>query len=227
LTGVPPFLLTAGQRPELCRQPHSGHSARHRKESLKMKSLAVATGILALAAPLALAQTSTWTSDPAHSEVDFSIRHMSVSNVHGRFGKVAATIVLNETDVTKSTVTATIDVSTVDTGEEPRNNHLKSPDFFDAANLATATFTSTGVAKNGNNLKVSGNLTLHGVTKPVVLDVEGPSAAVPGMMDHKPHSGFTATTTISRTAFNIGAKFPAAIVGDEVKLTIELEVVKQ
>jgi polyisoprenoid-binding protein YceI len=192
-----------------------------------MKRLALLSGILALAAPLALAQTSTWKSDPAHSEVDFSIKHMSVSNVHGRFGKVAATIVLNEADITKSTVTATIDVGTVDTGEDARNTHLKSPDFFDAANLATATFTSTGVVKSGSGLTVSGNLTLHGVTKPVVLAVEGPTGPVEGMMDHKPHAGFSATTTLDRTAFNIGSKFPAAIVGDDVKLTIELEVVKQ
>jgi len=191
-----------------------------------MKRLAFVTGVLALAAPLALAQTSTWKSDPAHSEVDFSIKHLSVSNVHGRFGKVNATIVLNEADITKSTVTATIGVDTVDTGEEQRNTHLKSPDFFDIANLPTATFTSTSVARNGSNLTVNGNLTLHGVTQPVVLNVEGPTTPVPGM-DHKPHSGFSATTTISRTAFGIGAKFPAAIVGDDVKLTIDVEVVKQ
>jgi polyisoprenoid-binding protein YceI len=191
-----------------------------------MKRLALVTGILALAAPLALAQTSTWTSDPAHSEVDFSIKHMSISNVHGRFGKVAATLVYNEADVTKSTVTATIDTATVATGEAARDTHIKSPDFFDVATYPTATFTSTSVAKSGGNLSVTGNFTLHGVTKPVVLEVEGPTGPAQGM-DHKPHAGFSASTTISRSAFGIGTKFPAAIVGDEVKLTIELEVVKQ
>jgi len=191
-----------------------------------MRRLVFVTGILALAAPLALAQTSTWTSDPAHSEVDFSITHMSISNVHGRFGKVAATILYNEADVTKSSVTATIGADTVDTGVDQRNTHLKSPDFFDIANFPTATFTSTSVAKNGNKLTISGSLTLHGVTKPVVLEAEGPTGPVPGM-DHKPHAGFSATTTIKRTDFGIGAKFPAAMVGDEVKLDIELEVVKQ
>lgn len=184
------------------------------------------TGILALAAPLAMAQTSTWVSDQNHSEVDFSITHMSISNVHGRFGKVAATLVLNQADVSKSTVTATIDVSTVDTGVDARNNHLKTADFFDVANFPTATFTSTGVAKNGSGLTVAGNLTLHGVTKPVVLTVEGPTGPVQGM-DSKPHSGFSATTTISRTAFGIGTKFPAAVVGDDVKLNLELDVAKQ
>ena len=191
-----------------------------------MKRLAILTGILALAAPLALAQTSTWVSDPNHSEVDFSIVHMSVSNVHGRFGNVKATIVLNEADITKSTVTATIGVETVDTGVDARNNHLKTPDFFDVATMPTATFTSTGVAKNGNHLTVTGNLTVHGVTKPVVLDVEGPNGS---MTDPKGqmHTGFSATTTVDRTAFGIGTKFPAVMIGDEVKLDIELEVIKQ
>jgi polyisoprenoid-binding protein YceI len=192
-----------------------------------MKRLALVTGILALAAPMAMAQYSTWASDPAHSEVDFSIRHGGVSNVHGRFGGVAATLVYNEADVTKSTVTATIDTTTVDTGVALRDADLKADSFLDVAKFPTATFTSTNVAKNGNKLSVSGNFTLHGITKPVVLDVEGPSAPAESMMDHKTHSGFSATTTISRTAYGIGATFPSALVGDDVKLTIELEIVKQ
>jgi polyisoprenoid-binding protein YceI len=192
-----------------------------------MKRLALVTGILALAAPMALAQYSTWTSDPAHSEVDFTIRHGGVSNIHGRFGNVAATLVYNAADVTKSTVTATIDVGTVDTGVTPRDNDLKADSFFDVARFPTATFTSTSVVKNGNKLTVSGNFTLHGVTKPIVLDVDGPSTPVENGMDHKAHSGFSATTTLSRTAYGIGSNFPTVVVGDEVKLTIEVEIVKQ
>jgi polyisoprenoid-binding protein YceI len=192
-----------------------------------MKRMAFVTGILALAAPLALAQTSTWTSDPNHSEVDFSISHLSVSNIHGRFGHVTATIAYNDADVTKSTVNATIDVTGVDTGEDARNTHLKSPDFFDVATYPSASFTSTSVAKTADGLTIYGNLTLHGVTKPVVLTAEGPRGPVPGMQDHKPHAGFSATTKIKRSDFGIGGKFPSAAVGDEVKLDIELEVVKQ
>jgi polyisoprenoid-binding protein YceI len=139
---------------------------------------------------------------------------------------VTASIVYDEADVTKSTVNATIDVSGVDTGEEARNNHLKSPDFFEVTANPTATFTSTSVAKSDNGLTINGNLTLHGVTKPVVLHAEGPRGPAPGM-DHKPHAGFSATTTLKRTDFGIGAKFPAAVVGEEVKLDIELEIVKQ
>jgi len=161
-----------------------------------------------------------------HSGVDFSILHMGLSNVRGHFGNIGGTIVLNESDVTKSSVNVTIDLTTVDTGVAPRDADLKSPNFFDVAQFPTATFVSSGVAKNGKGLTVSGSLTLHGVTKPVILQVEGPTGPVPGM-DKKPHSGFSATTTISRTAFGIATTFPTAVVGDEVKLTIDLDVAKQ
>jgi len=192
-----------------------------------IKRFALATSILALVAPLALAQTSTWISDPAHSEVDFSVKHLSLANVHGRFGHVSATLTYNEADITKSSVTATIDIGGVETGESPRNNHLKSDSFFDVAKFPSATFTSTSVAKDGDMLKVTGNLTLHGVTKQVVLSVEGPATPVMGMMDKKLHTGFTATTTIHRLDFAIGSTFPDAIVSDKVMLTIELDLAKQ
>jgi polyisoprenoid-binding protein YceI len=192
-----------------------------------MKRLAATLGMLAMALPMtALAQTSTWTPDKAHSEVDFSILHMSLSNVHGRFGISGGQIQWNEADVTKSTVNVTIDVNTVDTGVSGRDADLKSAGLFDVAQFPTATFTSTSVAKTSGGLTVNGNLTLHGVTKPVVLQVEGPMGPVPGM-DHKPHAGFSATTTISRTAFGIGTKYPTAVLGDDVALNIEMDVVKQ
>ncbi|MGA8090559.1 MAG: YceI family protein [Terracidiphilus sp.] len=191
-----------------------------------MKRLAMMLGILATAVPIAVAQTSTWVPDKAHSEVEFSILHMSLSKVHGRFGNLGGQIVWNDTDVTKSTVNMTIDVTTVDTGVAQRDTDLKSAGFFDVAQFPTATFTSTSVAKTANGLTVNGNLTVHGVTKPVVLQVEGPMEPKPGM-GGKMHAGFSATTTISRNAFGIGTKYPAAVLGDDVQLTIELDVVKQ
>ena len=183
-------------------------------------------GLFLLTASLTQAQSSTWIPDKAHSGVDFSILHMSLSHVRGHFGNIGGTIVLDESDITKSTVKVTIDVTTVDTGVARRDADLKSPNFFDVAQYPTATFVSTAVVKNGNGLMVSGNLTLQGVTKPVVLQVEGPTGPVPGM-DKKPHSGFSATTTISRTAFGIAAKYPSAVVGEDVKLTVDLDVAKQ
>ena len=191
-----------------------------------MKRLALLTGILTIAAPLALAQTSTWVPDKAHSEVDFSILHMGLSKVHGRFGNIGGQIVLNDADITKSSVKVTIDVNSVDTGVSMRDADLKSTNLFDTTQFPTATFVSTSVAKHGSDLTVQGNLTLHGVTKPVVLEVEGPTGPVAGM-DHKPHAGYSATTTISRTAFGIGTNYPTSILGDEVKLTIDLDVAKQ
>ena len=191
-----------------------------------MQKLSFLVGLMSLAAPLAVAQTSTWAPDKAHSEVDFTVLHMGISNVHGRFGNIGGTIVVNDSDITKSTINVTIDVSSVDTGVSMRDNDLKSDHFFDVAQFPTATFVSTAVAKSGDGLTVNGNLTLHGVTKPVTLTVEGPTGPAQGM-DKKPHEGFMATTTVSRTAFGVGANMPTGMVGDQIKLTIDLDLAKQ
>jgi polyisoprenoid-binding protein YceI len=119
-----------------------------------------------------------------------------------------------------------IGVDTIDTGVQARDNDLKGAGYFDVANFPTATFTSTSVTKNGNDLSVTGNLTLHGVTKPVVLTVEGPTAQVTDQRN-RVHCGFSATATINRTDFGIAPKAPTAMLGNEVKLTIEVDAVKQ
>jgi polyisoprenoid-binding protein YceI len=191
-----------------------------------MNRLPAVLAILGLAAPLAFAQTSTWVTDPAHSEVDFTVKHMSLSNVRGRIGGVKGTIVLNDTDITKSTVNVTMDVTTVDTGVSMRDNDLKSANYFDTAQFPTATFTSTSVSGSAGHLTVVGNLTLHGVTKPVTLDVDGPDGPINGM-GNKQHEGYSATTTLDRRDFGVGAKTPNGMVSDEVKLTIDLDVAKQ
>jgi len=191
-----------------------------------MKLFHLATAALLLTAPFALAETSTWKSDPAHSEVDFSIKHLALTNVHGRFGHVDATLVYDDKDVTKSTVKASIDLTGINTGEAARDTHLKTDTFFDVAKYSTATFVSTSVTKGGSGLLISGDLTIKGITKPVTLDVSGPTAPVTGM-DKKSHVGFSATTTIHRTDFGIGASFPAAVLGEDVKIEIDLDAAKQ
>jgi len=191
-----------------------------------MKKLLFLAGLLSIAAPLAVAQTSTWVPDKMHSEVAFTVQHMGISNVHGKFGNITGTVVANDADITKSTINVTIDMTTVDTGVSMRDNDLKSDHFFDVTQFPTATFVSTSIAKSGTGLTVSGNLTLHGVTKPVTLTVEGPAGPAQGM-DKKPHEGFTATTTISRTAFGIAASMPSGMVSDQIKLTIDLDLAKQ
>ncbi len=188
--------------------------------------LAIVTAILAFFAPFALAQSTTWSIDPAHSGVEFGIRHLGISNVHGHFGKVTGTINLNQADITKSSVSATIDVVGVNTGNDSRDTHLKSPDFFDVSKYTTASFVSTSVQKEGAGIKINGNLTLHGVTKPVVLTVETLGAPVNNPMDHKQHAGFEATATISRVDFGVG-NFPDSFLSYAVKLTIEVEAVQQ
>jgi polyisoprenoid-binding protein YceI len=191
-----------------------------------MKSFLLALGLVSLAAPLAGAQNSTWAVDPNHSEVDFTVRHMGVSNVHGRIGGIKGNIVVNDTDATKSTVSVTIDVNTIDTGVSGRDSDLKSPNWFDVTKFPAATFESTSVTVSGGHMKIDGNLTLHGVKRPIELDVDGPSPTIPGM-DNKPHSGYSASTIVKRKDFGVGEKFPATVVGDDIKLTIDLEVVKQ
>ena len=191
-----------------------------------MRSLLSIAGVLALAAPLAAAQTSAWTPDPAHSEVLFTVRHLSISNVHGRFGKVTGTVHLDPNDIARSSVQVTIDVTGVDTGVPARDKDLKSDHFFDVAAYPTATFKSTKVAKALGGFTLTGNLSLHGVTRPVTLHVVGPGGPVNGM-DHRPHMGYSATTMLNRVDFGIGPKYPDAMISDQVMLTIDLDVAKQ
>ncbi len=192
----------------------------------RLVSMGAMSAMLVLAAPAVLAQSSTWKADPMHSEVDFSITHMSISTVHGRLGTVDATVVFNDQDVAQSSVKATIHMDGIDTGVAPRDKDLKSANYFDVDHFSTATFTSTSVAKGGSGLLVNGNLTIKGVTKPVVLDVEGPKGPVTGM-DKKQHVGFAATTTLNRTDFGIASNMPAAALSDDVKVTIDMDLVKQ
>ena len=181
--------------------------------------------VLSLSLPVAAAPTS-WTVDSGHSSAHFSVRHMVVSNVRGELGKVTGTLTLDKDDVTKSSVEATIDVTAISTRDEKRDGHLKSPDFFDTATHPTITFKSTSVTSAGaGKLKVSGNLTMRGVTKPVVLDVEGPSEAVTAW--GKTKTGFSATTKLDRQAFGVAFSKVldngGAVVGNEVSVQLDLE----
>jgi polyisoprenoid-binding protein YceI len=192
-----------------------------------LRRAAFAAAVL-LALPLAgLAQTATWTIDPAHSSAGFAIRHAGVSTVHGTLYKVGGTVAWDDKDVTKSTVDATIDATTVSTGMEARDNHLKSPDFFDVAKYPTMTFKSTSVAKTADGLKVVGDFTMHGVTKSVTLNVTDVSPVTENVMKKGTYSrGLTATTTINRHDFGVNGGMADAMLSNEVKVTIELELHK-
>lgn len=172
------------------------------------------------------AQTSSWAIDPAHSGAAFQIRHLGVSTVRGSISGVKGTVQLDEKDVTKSSVEATLDPSTVSTSNDARDKHLKSPDFFDVAKSPQLTFKSTGFSNAGGKLQMTGDLTLNGVTKPVTLDVDGPAPPQKGM-GGKTVSGFSATGAIKRSDFNFGPKYAPPALGDEVKFTIDIEIDKQ
>lgn len=188
--------------------------------------LALTAAALSFAGAGAYAQTSTWTIDPAHSSANFQIRHMGVSNVHGSLGSIKGTVNYNEKDITQSTVETTIDATTVSTGVDARDKDLKSPNYFDVEKYPTLTFKSTSITNSGGKLQLIGDLTLHGVTKSVTLDVDGPAPPQTGR-DGKIRSGFSAEGTLHRTDFGIGAKVPSAMVGDDVKFSIDVEIDKQ
>lgn len=147
---------------------------------------------------------------------------MGVSTVRGSIGGVTGTIVWDENDLTKSSVNATIDATTVTTNNGMRDKDLKSANFFNVEKYPTITFKSTGVNRVNGKLQVTGDLTLAGVTKSVTLDVDGPTAPQKGM-GGKTVIGLSATGTVKRSDFNFAPKYPAAMLGDEVQITIDVE----
>lgn len=189
----------------------------------------ITTVIFALALPV-LASAATWNIDPDHSNVGFKIRHLMVSNVKGSFDKYSGTVELNDKDITRSKVDVSIQTASINTNVELRDGHLKSADFFDVVKFPTMTFTSKKVVKAGKDkLKVTGDLTLHGITKEVVLKVDGPSKEIKDLYGNI-RKGATATATINRKDFglnwNKALETGGVVVGDEVHITIEIEMIK-
>lgn len=180
---------------------------------------ALAVSSLSLAAP--------WKIDSAHSSANFGVKHLAISTVNGTLGTVTGTVDIDEKDLAKSKVEASIDVKEVNTKEPKRDDHLRSPDFFDVAKFPTVTFKSTKWEKGtGNKVKVTGDLTMHGVTKPVTLDGELSGEVVNPWGGHV--RAFSGTTTINRKDFGLGwnkaLEAGGVLVGEEVKISIETEL---
>ncbi len=174
---------------------------------------------------------STWTIDSAHSAAQFSVRHMMVSNVRGEFGKLSGTAVYDPANAGAATVEATIDATTISTREARRDEHLRSADFFDTANNPTITFKSKKVQPVGEgHLKVTGDLTMRGVTKEVVLDVTGLNAEVKDQRGTA-RVGASATTRLNRKDFGISwnraLDSGGVVVADEVDVILDVELVKK
>jgi len=193
--------------------------------------IALAAGLAAALSLPAAAATSNWQIDPHHSSAQFAVRHMAIATVRGAFSSVNGTIVLDDKDITKSTVDVVIDVTTVDTRDPGRDSDLRSEHFFDVAHFPTITFKSKKVEQLApGKLKVTGDLTIRGTTKEVVLDVDGPTAPIKDTWGNQ-RAAVAVTTKINRQDF--GVKWNATldnggvVVADDVSINIDVEMVKK
>jgi polyisoprenoid-binding protein YceI len=167
-----------------------------------------------------------WVADPDHSVAAFIIKHMMVANVRGQFNKISAELSFDPADISHASVEAFIDVSGIYTGIQKRDAHLLSPDFFDAAKFPMITFRSTKVEASGDNhFKITGDLTIHGITRPVTMDAE--YCGMEKSADGDTSIGFTASTSINREDYglmwNVGLASRGVMVGKEVRIFIDIE----
>jgi polyisoprenoid-binding protein YceI len=185
--------------------------------------IAVTAGLAAALSLPAAAATTTWQLDPAHSAAQFSVRHLAISTVRGAFTSLKGTVQFDDKDITKSSVEVTIDVNSVDTRQPDRDKDLRSDHFFDAEHFPAITFKSTKVEQvSPGKLKVTGNLTIRGNTKEVVLDVDGPSAPVKDPWGNQ-RVGVSASSKVIRQDF--GITYGPGMIGDEISITIDAEMI--
>lgn len=179
--------------------------------------------VLAISA-LAVAQAGTWQIDPNHSTAQFAVKHLGVSTVRGAFTKVSGSASYNPADPSKSTVDVSIDASSVDTRVQMRDNDLRSPNFLDVQKYPTITFKSKQAKSDGaGKLQIVGDLTIHGVTKEVVLDVDGPSAPIKDPWGNQ-RIGASASTKVNRKDFGVNGA--PGVVGDDISITIDTELIQ-
>lgn len=192
-----------------------------------MKIKTVVLGWLLLAGSAA-AQT-TYTIDPAHSSAQFSVRHMMISNVNGEFSKVTGTIVYDPANLGASKIEAVIDANSINTREPKRDEHLKSADFFDVAKFPTLTFKSKQIWKSEGKLQARGDLTMHDVTREIVLVIDGPTAEMKDPWGNL-WLGASATATLNRKdwglLWNQALETGGVLVGDEVAITLDIEATR-
>ena len=189
-----------------------------------MPRFALTLLVALLMSAAAVAQAASWQIDPNHTAAQFSVRHLGVSTVRGAFTKVSGSAKIDPADHSKDSLTATIEATSVDTRVEMRDNDLRSPNFLDVQKFPTITFQSKQVKSAGSGkLQVTGDLTIHGVTKEVVLDVDGPSAPIKDPWGNQ-RIGASATTKIVRQDF--GVTHLPGVVGDEITITIDAELIQ-
>jgi len=188
------------------------------------RTLSALVLVTALLLTLSAAAQDAWQLDPPHSSAQFSVRHLGVSTVRGAFTKVSGTVQYDPNNLGKSSIQTTIDATSVDTRVEMRDNDLRSPNFFDVQKYPTITFKSKKIEPAGaGKLKVAGDLTIHGVTKEVVLDVDGPSPAIKDPWGN-PRRGASGSTKIIRQDFSVNGA--PGVVGDEITINLDVEFIK-
>jgi polyisoprenoid-binding protein YceI len=173
---------------------------------------------------------STWNIDHVHSVAEFKVKHMMISNVKGQFTGISGVLKLDEGDITRSSIEATIDAASINTGDAQRDGHLKSADFFNVETFPTLGFKSTHVTRNADgDLTIDGDLTMHGVTRKTTFSVEGPSAPAKDPWGNT-RIGLSATTKINRKDFgltwNSTLETGGVLVGEEVTITLDVQFVK-
>lgn len=188
-----------------------------------MKKIILLSLLAVISTAFTYSQDITWKNDPAHSRLGFTVKHLTISEIDGRFAKFDVTVTTNGTDYTNAKVELNADISSIDTDVDMRDDHLRSPDFFDAANFPTLKFVSTSFEKLTDNMGLlKGNLTLKGVTKPVVLNVSY-WGTVTNPMNKQETAGFKITGDINRKDFGIGDSFPESVVSETIKITANVE----
>mgnify|MGYP003587560964 CR=1 FL=1 len=187
---------------------------------MKKKVLFLALTMLSL---LVNAQTKVWTNDPQHSRLGFVVKHLMISQINGRFADFKAVVTTTKADYSDAKIVLTAKVSSIDTDVEARDNHLRSADFFDAEKYPTLTFVSTSVKKVGPKKGVMyGKLTFHGITKNVKLNVVF-FGMLTNPMNNKETAGFQVTGVVKRTDYNLGPKFPNAMISDDINIIANVE----
>ena len=178
----------------------------------------------------AQSQASQWEFDTAHTGIEFKVKHLAITNVRGSFETFSGMVNYDEKDITQSSIQVTIDAASINTLNDQRDNHLRSPDFFDVKQYPQLTFVSKQIEKTGAGLKITGDLTIHGVTKEVILNVEGPTPPIKSPMGDI-RMGATATAGINRTDFGLTwnkiMETGGLLVGENVAITIEAELVRK
>ena len=191
-----------------------------------MKRLSVAIAAFVVLSGFNYVAT-TWKNDAPHSQLGFTVTHLGISEVSGTFNDFEVNVTSSKADFSDAQFILTAKIASIDTRVEMRDNHLKSPDFFDAAKYPTITFKSTSIKNVGKNkYKLSGDVTLHGVTKPATMDLVY-KGTIEHPMNKKQVAGFQVTGVIKRSDFAVGDKFPAPMVSDEVTIKADGEFVKQ